>query len=885
MNQLRILPPSLHAMGALILMLWLLGAAQSSAAERLEVGTASIERLGRIYTDGAGPFITARGGDWRLSNEHLSVTFAGVEDMPTTWSMPVRGLTDGLLIRNRLPGSLIDVAVGEANIDVMGALTQGIGLGEKDLIVPYDFAEPVERPGEVGLRLEGSPFDNRLLRLETTWWLAEGSRRLCIESRFLDLEPGADQPQLADVAHWGLASPLVAGVGALPAGRSITTDTPFLLGHNGNIGMVLALDEGLLHGRFGSHPNMSRSLAAPTTGTLTSNDEGVIYRRSLWIAEGESYNAVEAMQRDLGVPTGTVHGRVQVAERPELVDEVVVRVIDYGAQESGTNGGHGRTYGFKRVDADGSYELKLPADRNFFIRAELRGTIDLAPLNMRVRVAEGEREERNFELGRITGVFVKVVDAATSRPLAARVRVQPIAAAISAINLGPPTRAEEFLDQTYVPAEGRLVRVIEGQWRFQANHGIRYETGVGSIDIDRGQIKELVIALDQVNPTPGWLGLELGVRTRATPGIALTDDEIVLMAAAEGLEWVVSGDFETITDLGPSVERLGLGDRLRVSRGFRTLLPAHPEWGTFLVFPLPEGAPDPAQARAQWAELQDASEFIATLRRLYPGALIHSDLPIHPQDLGYFTLPGENYHSAGFKGKPGIETAIDSIALVPTRRPWEFNANRAFWFLSLMKDQQDFVAAVSPMGSIVLGSEPGYPRVLVKVGQDDPAQVEEQAFFEAFRRGRTQITNGPFIELQIGEAIPGDMIAYEKDWPLRARITAPGWARTDHVRIEKDGVGFQQSIIAGVTGAVQRFPEPESGEWFQIPFSEMALMDFKDTLISVSTYGSDGLDKTRVLDGTYPEGLMPFAMISPILIDTNGNGHIDTLENFGDRGR
>ncbi len=60
-------------------------------ATRKTAGKAYVERLGRVYVSGAGLLASARGGDWRLGNEHVSFTFAGVEDLPTTYSMAVKG--------------------------------------------------------------------------------------------------------------------------------------------------------------------------------------------------------------------------------------------------------------------------------------------------------------------------------------------------------------------------------------------------------------------------------------------------------------------------------------------------------------------------------------------------------------------------------------------------------------------------------------------------------------------------------------------------------------------------------------------------------------------------------------------------------------------------
>lgn len=82
------------------------------------------------------------------------------------------------------------------------------------------------------------------------------------------------------------------------------------------------------------------------------------------------------------------------------------------------------------------------------------------------------------------------------------------------------------------------------------------------------------------------------------------------------------------------------------------------------------------------------------------------------------------------------------------------------------------------------------------------AHVEEEPFtadawFEAVRRGRTFVTNGPMIELTVDEAIPGDEITVRAD--RRLRVRARTWGHRDRVRPVRLDIVRHGDMIRSVT--------------------------------------------------------------------------------------
>ena len=446
---------------------------------------------------------------------------------------------------------------------------------------------------------------------------------------------------------------------------------------------------------------------------------------------------------------------------------------------------------------------------------------------------------------------------------------------------GPPLAAGGYLNTAYVGPVPQPVFLPEGKWAVKVMHGREYETVETAIDLTSGTINDVTIALNRDNPIDGWQGIEVGVRTSATPGVVTTADDIALMAGAEGLDWVVSGDFEHITDLAPSIAKHGLADRLKSSRGFRTYLPARPEWGQFLIFPVAADAPDPAQARAEWADLKTAQEFIATLRRLYPGALIQSDLPYTKEGLGYLGEFGVSPYTTLFEPPADRDLTIDAINVLSARSDLTPKEARVLYFNLAMKNIF-LIPSTAPTGRSVYGAEPGYPRLLVYTGKEDSA-VTEQELFIAARALKTQLTNGPLLDFTVGGARGGETLPFSEDIQLSTRVSAPVWMDVSRLSFDKEGIPFIFLQNPQSVPNVQRYPWDSTASSEALPIADMKLLKIKDTLLSLAAEGMSNFNHSFP---AYPKTqMLPFAFTSPVAIDVNGNGVFDPITLYSDKGR
>ncbi|MCA9431401.1 MAG: CehA/McbA family metallohydrolase [Candidatus Omnitrophica bacterium] len=92
---------------------------------------------------------------------------------------------------------------------------------------------------------------------------------------------------------------------------------------------------------------------------------------------------------------------------------------------------------------------------------------------------------------------------------------------------------------------------------------------------------------------------------------------------------------------------------------------------------------------------------------------------------------------------------------------------RYYPFLNLGFKMTASAGSDTPYGGAV-----GVVRVFAYLGEDEPFSAD--AWFNAIKRGRTFVTNGPMIDFRIGEAFPGDEIEVKENRPLKLHAKASG---------------------------------------------------------------------------------------------------------------
>ncbi len=736
----------------------------------LAIADASIRVIEHLYEVPGGPFAESRRGDYVLSNNYLTLVFASIEPMPdVTPSVPSKP------VQKRPLGALIDVMTEDHRADTLKSFSQAVGVTGEGGEIEYTEAKFVRRDRAdgkgraVGLRLRAPAPGHETATVQTTYWLAPGETRVEIETEILN---ATRLVLVSDFADWGPGQVIAPKYGVSSPTEGRIQEVAWFAVRAAEMSIGMATFEGAMHGWF--RANITR-----TAPYKTDADGNKLSLKSRWMffSGGDYSDVTDQIFRRVDEIRGTgetgfarLYGRLVVKETDEATDEGKVEIYSYDPDSEGRT--QVRLFTRVQPDADGRYSVLLPM---MYVNSELglpeaRYAVASASRSRFARMMPlapilhpGTELEHDINIGPPARLTVHVVDADSGEPLVGRVQINPIAPSKRALfeSIIHPTGYQESF---YVSRGGSTIElasfnsVTEGKWSLAATAGPEYDNRVESVAVLWGRDDEVTISLKRSNPTDGWQGAQIGAMTRATRGCALTAEEVVLMAAGEGIDWLVSGDFEVLTDLAPAVKSLALEDQIKTSRGFRTWLPGRPDWGSFLIYPVGPDAPDPQTARNQWNRAKTATEFLDTLRRLYPGALIESANPYSDWD-GYFYAPKRNVYEMAFEDlKDDIDTEIDAINVFPDRENWSFGYEKDFFFISTLRDRFYIPAPLSAARMSLLG-EPGYPRLMIRTGTDDVDKVTDEQLIEGMKQGYWQVSSGPFIHFEVEGATEGDTVA------------------------------------------------------------------------------------------------------------------------------
>ncbi len=89
----------------------------------------------------------------------------------------------------------------------------------------------------------------------------------------------------------------------------------------------------------------------------------------------------------------------------------------------------------------------------------------------------------------------------------------------------------------------------------------------------------------------------------------------------------------------------------------------------------------------------------------------------------------------------------------------------------------------------------GYPRTYVRVGTDDPAKLDERTVARALLEGRAVLTNGPFVELFVGDAQIGDQVKANGQIEVRVVVRAAPWIDVRRATLYANGEAVERFTV------------------------------------------------------------------------------------------
>ncbi len=693
----------------------------------------------------SGVLVSGRPGDIVMENAQIEVV--------------IRAFGDGLVFPGTRFGGIVDAArLGQEDLVRELLPMMEFNVSSSTEIVITEAGD--DGPATVVVRGPAAPVPLLAAALTTQ------SLPMIIETQYI-LDPDADHLTIRTALHadesaetpsaqvgeifffGGRADNWLPGTG-IPegsgAGELIATS-----GTTSSYGIAPAADV------FGTQLISINSISIALGPTLTVGSGRVVDRQFI-VGDGSISSVTDRAWTLRGVDVGTISGTTTAGVEVHVTDAADKPIT------------------IARADATGAYSVTVPAGQ-YTLTAKSPG--DAAGPGVAVTVTAGGSHTASPTTAG-SGLLSVTTRDADATPLPSRVVIT-----------GTDSRIE------YTGVTGALELALPpGTYSVDVSRGMEYDafTVDGLVIVD-GVTTDVNAVLTRVVDTAGWIAIDTHLHSEMSldSGIPLRDR--IAAIAAEGVELAVSTDHDYVTDYGPYVEDLGLGDWVAYRTGVETTTLS---WGHVNAWPL-QARPDLGGGGAfLWYGLSPADTF----------DLIHaagSEILIqlnHPRlgVIDFFNIldynPGtglaeQDPASIGFPGTDLNDFDFDLIEVANDISDDEFETVFADW-LSLVA----FGHAATPMGSSdshgkkrFVGEARTY--VYVGAGNDDPKSVSLDAVDAALRQRKVSVSQGAFVTASIEDPSTGQPTALgalvdlsgQSTVSIRVRVQAAPWLPLARVRV------------------------------------------------------------------------------------------------------
>jgi hypothetical protein len=284
------------------------------------------------------------------------------------------------------------------------------------------------------------------------------------------------------------------------------------------------------------------------------------------------------------------------------------------------------------------------------------------------------------------------------------------------------------------------------------------------------------------------VGCDLHVHARPSFDSPVTPEDRVLSLVTAGVDFAVPTEHNVTGDYTPAVDLLKLGKSFAHVTGVEVTT-FNPRFGHFGVFPWSATGVPPYRATTSGA-------IIGATRRAGGERVVQINHPRLPSSIGYFQVLGFDPKSGRLPG--GLRTDFDTVEVYNGydlgNRP---RVERVMddWY-ALLNFGKHISATGSSDSHRIQYQWAGYPRTYAlvdpKAAGDGGQPIDTREVVAAIKRGRSFVTSGPIIELELAKAHPGDELPAKTlgaAVPGTLRVRAAPWIDVTSVE-----------IIAGVPG-------------------------------------------------------------------------------------
>lgn len=419
---------------------------------------------------------------------------------------------------------------------------------------------------------------------------------------------------------------------------------------------------------------------------------------------------------------------------------------------------------------------------------------------------------------------------------------------------------EGFKNHVFPGKDGAEVELPAGAYLLTASRGPEYSIDDEVIDLLEGERREIVLAIDRVVATPGLVSLDPHLHTQFSDGSNRIPDRIRSLAA-EGLDVAIATDHNFLTDYRTALTELGLEEELAVLSGTEVTAPDN--FIHFNVYPLIP-APGEDNNGAVSALGGSPEALLKAARDKSASALSQLN---HPRtgSLGFFN----NYEldpEAAASALDGFSLDFDVIEVINGPIFGGENEQSVADWLHLLNKGYFFPAVGSSDSHGIDGEEPGYSRTYVRYTGGEGRALDQAALFDAVRKGRSFVSNGPIVELKVGDrAESGDTLT-ARDGKVAVQVEVRGapWIEIDEVCLIINGEPGLIFPVEPSRGAVRKFRQ------------RVGLTLARDATIVCQVTGRRPLYPVLQVNArTAENAALPYAVTNPVFVDVDGNGRCD----------
>ena len=395
-----------------------------------------------------------------------------------------------------------------------------------------------------------------------------------------------------------------------------------------------------------------------------------------------------------------------------------------------------------------------------------------------------------------------------------------------------------------------------GTWAWTATRGYEFAPVSGTLVVPDGGSAALELVMERVVDTSGWVSLDTHVHSSDSPDSRVPPAEVVLRAAAHGLDIVVHTEHEHIVDRSSVAAAAGLDAWTRsiIGEEVTATLPEH-------LTMFPAEAEGPRGGPVEWYG-RDLDELFGLMRERSGGGV---NLLNHPSYLDLIEWDR-------LLAEPGVDDPT-LFGFAPDAALWSWDLDgmevmnghsspfdRGRWF-----NWQSMINAGHPLIAVGCsdshnGDKVGFPRTYVPAASDLPAEVTDEEVVAAFQGGQAQASSGAFARVLAGGAADlGDLLPLDADTvPLDLHIEA----------LPEIDVTFV-SVFVDCDEVLTVAADDPDGVVKLSAVLDVPLVRGEDAAITVAAFG----------EGRLPLGLpqfdasgVPRVLTSPVYIDGNGDG-------------